>query len=117
MRLARTAVLKRPASRTQVSSLGVSEISTRSRHESDTVYFLQCGFALFHRVQSRLAQQTGTRAMRSLFEVAYGSARGNQFAQFVVQYHQFGDRFAALVARSAAFAAAAADTKLVLRRF
>src|SRR4029078_11599533 len=80
---------------------------TWSRHKSDTVDLLECGFAAARELERRLAQWNGSRRDRRFAQHAHGLAREAEIASPVVHDQQLADRLAALVAGAAALRAAA----------
>src|SRR4029077_20695331 len=89
---------------------------SRSGDKRNTVDLLERGLACLHRVERGIAEEARAARARSLLELAHGSASRDELADLVVEDHQLGDRFAALVSRAAALPAPASQTKTVRLR-
>src|SRR4051812_14078765 len=66
------------------------------RHKSDTIDFLQCGFAGIDEPEGGVAERHRARGTRGFLQLARRSARGDQLTKLVVQHEQLADRFSSL---------------------
>src|SRR5882672_5726524 len=102
---------KAPEIRRSASESGASAIRIRPLDKRNTVDFFQCGFAVLHGVERRIAQEARAARPGGLLQLAHRGTGRDQLAQLVVEDHEFGDRLASLVAGATALAAAAPGAK------